>query len=94
MKVNSESIIYYYKQKSTGPVIIMAIKLENLAKNSWWINELDSLGVSINARNELNDKQETSNLVENIKHAYFKAYKDAYSDESLTKLFRRYESNC
>jgi hypothetical protein len=33
----------------------MATQQENLQKNSWWINELESLGVSANVRNELNN---------------------------------------
>jgi hypothetical protein len=44
----------------------MATKQENLQKNSWWINELESLGVNANVRNELNNPQETSHLTENI----------------------------
>jgi len=33
----------------------MATKQENIQKDSWWINELDSLGVSVKVRNELNN---------------------------------------
>ena len=69
----------------------MATKQENLQKNSWWINELESLGVSANVRNELDNPQEISHLAENIKHAYYQAYKETYNDDSLTRLFHRYE---
>ena len=48
-------------------ITIMATKQENPQKDSWWINELESLGVSVKVRNELNDTQETSNLAENLK---------------------------
>ena len=58
----------------------MATKQENPQKDSWWINELESLGVSPKARNELNNIQETSNLAENIKQMFYQAYKEAYND--------------
>jgi flagellin-specific chaperone FliS len=69
----------------------MAIRQENPQKESCWLNELESLAVSAEVKNELNNTQETSNLTKNVKHAYFQAYKDAYSDDSLTTLLRRYE---
>ncbi|MGA9295812.1 MAG: hypothetical protein WA398_07400 [Nitrososphaeraceae archaeon] len=69
----------------------MATKQENLQKNSWWINELESLGVSANVKNELNNPQETSHLTEYIKHAYYQAYKETYNDDSMTRLLHRYE---
>jgi hypothetical protein len=58
----------------------MATKQENLQKDSWWINELDSLGINVKVRNELNDTQETSSLAENLKQIFYQAYKDAYND--------------
>jgi hypothetical protein len=42
----------------------MATKQENPQKDSWWINELELLGVSVKVTNELNDTQETNNLAE------------------------------
>ena len=61
----------------------MATKQENPQKDSWWLNELESLGVSPKARNELNDIQETSNLAENLKQIFYQAYKEAYSHNDL-----------
>ena len=58
----------------------MATKQENPQKDSWWINELESLGVSVKVRNELNDIQETSNLAENLKQIFYQSYKDAYKE--------------
>jgi hypothetical protein len=60
----------------------MATKQENPQKDNWWINELESLGVSVKVRNELNDTQETSNLAENLKHIFYQAYKEAYNDDN------------
>jgi len=61
-------------------IAIMATKQENPQKDSWWINELESLGVSVKVRNELNDTQETSNLAENLKQIFYQSYKDAYNE--------------
>jgi len=58
----------------------MATKQENPQKANWWINELESLGVSVKVRNELNDTQETSNLAENLKQIFYQSYKDAYNE--------------
>ena len=38
-----------------------------LDKKQWWLNELESLGISPKKTNQLNDKKEISNLAENIK---------------------------
>jgi hypothetical protein len=58
----------------------MATKEEGIQKDTWWLNELESLGVTTKVRNELNDIQETSNLAENLKQAFYQAYKEAYND--------------
>jgi hypothetical protein len=40
------------------------------AKNGYWQNELDSLGIESKQKKELNDnKEELENLAENIKHS-------------------------
>ncbi|HKG90132.1 MAG TPA: hypothetical protein VKA95_17595 [Nitrososphaeraceae archaeon] len=46
----------------------------------WWLNELDSLGIVPKKTNELNDKQEISDLSENIKQILYQDYKTAYSE--------------
>jgi flagellin-specific chaperone FliS len=58
----------------------MATIQENPQKDNWWTNELESLGVSVKVRNELNNIQETSNLTENLKQMFYQAYKEAHSD--------------
>ena len=64
----------------------MATKQENPQKDSWWINELESLGVSVKVRNELNDAHETSNLAESLKQIFYQVYKDAYNDVSSSDV--------
>ena len=51
------------------------------AKNGYWQNELDSLGVEPRRKTELNDKEELENLADIIKQAMFQDYKIAYSEE-------------
>ena len=58
----------------------MATKQENPQEDNWWLNELESLGVRVNVRNDLNDIRETSNLAENLKQILYQAYKDDYKN--------------
>jgi len=51
------------------------------AKNGYWQNELDSLGIEPKRKKEPNDKEELENLADNIKQAMFQDYKVAYSEE-------------
>ena len=55
------------------------------AKNGYWQNELDSLGIEPKQKNELNEnKEELENLADTIKQAMFQDYKLAYSEEGDT----------
>ena len=48
-------------------------------EDSWWINELDSLGVDTKSNsNELKDKQENQDLVEAIKQEFIEEYKQTH----------------
>ena len=53
------------------------------AKNGYWQNELDSLGIEPKQKKtELNDnKEELENLADIIKQAMFQDYKVAYSEK-------------
>jgi hypothetical protein len=52
------------------------------AKNGYWQNELDSLGIEPKRKKELNDnKEELENLADIIKQSMFQDYKVAYSEE-------------
>jgi hypothetical protein len=48
------------------------------AKNGYWQNELDSLGIEQKENKELNDDEELENLADIIKQAMFQDYKIAY----------------
>ena len=51
------------------------------AKNRYWQNELDSLGIEPKQKTELNDNEELEKLADIIKQAMFQDYKVAYSEE-------------
>jgi hypothetical protein len=58
----------------------MSTKKEYSDRYGWWLNELDSLGIAPKKTNELNDKQEISDLSEKIKQILYQDYKTAYSE--------------
>lgn len=69
--------------------IAEAIKKEHLDKKEYWENELKSLGMQPNLlQNKLNDEEaegkELHELAEDIKSAYYQAYKKAYSKGSTS----------
>ena len=49
----------------------------------WWINELESLGLSVKKINEFNDLDEIRDLTEIIKQDKFLDYKTDYFSVSL-----------
>jgi hypothetical protein len=51
-------------------------------KDQWWLNELRSLGIEVNKRNEFNDIKEISDLANNLKKSYYGYYRNSpgYSD--------------
>ena len=57
----------------------MSTEKEYSDRYGWWLNELNSLGIVPKKTNELNDKQEISELSENIKQILYQDYKTAYS---------------
>ena len=57
----------------------MAIRGECPEKYDWWLNELESLGVSVKVVNDLNNIEEVSELAENLKQTFYQEYKTTYS---------------
>jgi hypothetical protein len=53
------------------------------AKNGYWQNELDSLGIEPKQKNKepSDNKEELENLADNIKQSMFQDYKVAYSEK-------------
>jgi hypothetical protein len=59
----------------------MATINEHPEKYGWWLNELESLGVSAKVCNELNDTKEVSNLTESLKQVFYQEYKTTYNEK-------------
>jgi hypothetical protein len=55
---------------------------ERLAKNGYWENELRSLGIEPRRKNELNYIKELESLTHNIKHTFYRDFKNAYSSNN------------
>ena len=53
----------------------MATRNEHPERHGWWLDELESLGISTKRTNELNDLKELRSLTDNIKRAFYHEYK-------------------
>jgi hypothetical protein len=60
------------------------------AKNGYWQNELDSLGIEPKRKTELNDAEELEKLADIIKQAMFQDYKVAYSEEGEMHIKKKH----
>jgi hypothetical protein len=63
---------------------------EQSKKVSWWINELDSLGIEKSSSSndnkiESKDSQKIEYLTDNIKQAFIHDYKTCYSDNIIQR---------
>jgi hypothetical protein len=57
-------------------------KLENPERYDWWLNELDSLGISTLQKNGINNRREASNLADAVKQTLYEEYLQAYSESN------------
>ena len=57
-------------------------KAEWSDKYSWWLNELDSLGISTLQENGLDNQKEASDLTEAVKQTLYEEYIQAYSESN------------
>jgi hypothetical protein len=64
----------------------MATRREHPERFGWWINELESLGLSVKKINEFNDLDEIRGLAENIKQDIYIDYKTDYFGEGNPNL--------
>ena len=60
-----------------------SIKEELPEKFGWWVNELESLGLSVKKANELNDIKEISSLTDSIKQILLQDFKNHYNEETI-----------
>lgn len=57
-------------------------KAEYPEKYDWWLNELDSLGISTLQKNGLGNHKEASDLAETVKQTFYEEYIQAYSESN------------
>jgi hypothetical protein len=55
---------------------------ERPEKYNWWLNELDSLGISTLQKNGLDNNKEASDLTEAVKQTLYEDYLQAYSESN------------
>lgn len=55
--------------------ILNIMTSEHPERLSWWINELESLGLCVKKINEFNDLNEISSLAEIIKQGFYQNHK-------------------
>jgi hypothetical protein len=55
---------------------------ESPEKYNWWLNELDSLGISTMQKNGLDNQKEASDLTEAVKRTLYEEYLQAYSESN------------
>jgi len=54
---------------------------EHPEKYSWWLNELDSLGIDTLKKDGLNNHKEASDLTEAVKQTLYEEYLNAYNEK-------------
>jgi hypothetical protein len=59
-------------------------KIEHPERYSWWLNELDSLGIGTldKDKNGLDNQKEASDLTEAVKQTLYEDYLQAYSESN------------
>jgi hypothetical protein len=60
-------------------------KTEYPEKHSWWLTELESLGINTREESQLNDPRKTSELTMDIKQMFYEEYKKAFSEGLVSK---------
>ena len=56
-------------------------EIEHPERYSWWLNELDSLGVNTLQKHGLNNYKEASDLTEAVKQTLYEDYLQAYNEK-------------
>jgi hypothetical protein len=61
---------------------ICMAEIEHPERYGWWLNELDSLGISTLQKNGLDNQKEASDLTDVVKQTLYKEYLQAYSESN------------
>ncbi|MGA9154467.1 MAG: hypothetical protein WBZ36_28110 [Candidatus Nitrosopolaris sp.] len=79
--LQKNSITIYERQNFLNDIRVnsvdMAIENEHPEEKTWWINELNSLGVNKDNNNE--ELQTLENLTDDVKQMFIHEYKTSYS---------------
>jgi hypothetical protein len=57
-------------------------EIEHPERYGWWLNELDSLGISTLQKNGLDNQKEASDLTDVVKQTLYEEYLQAYSESN------------
>jgi hypothetical protein len=57
-------------------------KIEHTERYGWWLNELDSIGVTTIDKSGLNNHKEASDLTGAVKQTLYEDYLQAYSESN------------
>ncbi|HEX5977560.1 MAG TPA: hypothetical protein VFY68_09795 [Nitrososphaeraceae archaeon] len=57
-------------------------KAEYPDRFSWWLNELESLGISMNTKDACNNIKEASELTEEVKQIFYEEYQRTYDENN------------
>jgi hypothetical protein len=49
-------------------------------RHSWWLNELESLGINTREESQLSDPKITNELTMDIRQMFYEEYKKAFSE--------------
>ena len=55
-------------------------EIDHPERYGWWLNELDSLGISTLEKNGINNNREASDLTDAVKQTLYEEYLKAYND--------------
>jgi hypothetical protein len=61
---------------------ICMAEIEHPERYGWWLNELDSLGISTIQKNGLDNQKEASDLTDVVKQTLYEEYLQAYSESN------------
>jgi hypothetical protein len=57
-------------------------EIEHPERYGWWLNELDSLGISTLQKDGLDNQKEASDLMDAVKQTLYEEYLQAYSESN------------
>jgi hypothetical protein len=60
---------------------ICMAKNEHPERYGWWLNELDSLGISTLQKNGISNRREASDLTDAVKQTFYEEYLGAYNEK-------------